>query len=157
MALKTTGLKKRKKKGPPSLARPPKRKYPTIPPGDWNGKPVGPGRPKKPPVGVKPGPGKPDPKKPKKPPQYQPPGKKPVAPPKHETKPRPIKGKPIPGLKPKPGPGKGKPNFGGYVKSHPDLAAAFKKHKAKGGTGTAASWGKRHYEKHGKKEKRKLS
>jgi hypothetical protein len=68
-------------------------------------------------------------------------------------------GKP-PGKKPKP-PGKpvkeGKPNFGGYVKSHPDLAAAFKKHKAKGGTGTAASWGKRHYEKHGKKEKRKLS
>jgi len=98
---------------------------------------------------------KPKPKPKPKPPQYKPPGKK-KPPPK--AKPRPIKGKPIPGLKPKPGkPSKGKPNFGGYVAKHKDLAEAYKKHKAKGGKGTAAEWGKRHYEKHGKKEKRKLS
>ena len=148
MAVKTVGLKKRKKKGPPSIAK--------KPPKYWTGKPVGPGRPKKPPVGVKPGPGKPEkpsPKKPKKPPVYKPkpPGKKPPQP-KKPPKKYPEIG--IPGLKPgKPG----KPNYGGYVSKHKDLADAYKKHKAKGGTGTAAEWGKKHYDKHGKKEKRKLS
>ena len=158
MALKTTGLKKRKKKVPPSLVRKPRRppKYVTGP--EW-GEIVRPA-PGKPIKGPKPRP-KPTPEtkpRPKpKPPQYKPPGKQ-KPPPKAETKPRPVKGKPIPGLKPKPGkPPKGKPNFGNYVSRHADLAKAFKKHKAKGGTGTAASWGKAHYEKYGKKEKRKLS
>ena len=157
MALKTTGLKKRKKKVPPSLVRKPRRppKYVTGP--EW-GEIVGPA-PKKPP------------RKKKKPPVYKP---RPPIPPK---KPVPGKPKPRPPIPPK-GPGKppkrpgpaphrpgpppkgtkpGKPNFGGYVSRHADLAKAFKKHKAKGGTGTAASWGKAHYEKYGKKEKRKLS
>ena len=150
MAVKTTGLKKRKKKGPPSLAK--------KPPKYWTGKPVGPGRPKKPPVKERPG-------KPEKPPVRYPPVKKPK-PPIGPGKPP---GKPGIGLpKPRP-PGKkppqpkppvkkpGKPNFGGYVAKHKDLAEAYKKHKAKGGTGTKESWGKAHYEKHGKKEKRKLS
>ena len=148
MALKTTGLKKRKKKGPPSLAK--------KPPKYWTGKPVGPGRPKKPPVGVKPGPGKPEkprPKKPKKPPVYKP---RPPIPPK---KPGPGKPKPRPRPKPTPEtkPTKGKPNFGGYVSRHADLAKAFEKHKKAGGKGTKESWGKMHYERHGKREKRKLS
>ena len=133
MALKTTGLKKRKKKGPPSVDK--------KPPKYWTGKPVGPKRPKKPPV-KKPGPGKPEkprPKKPKKPPVYKP-----------RPKPRP---KPTPETKPT----KGKPNFGGYVSRHADLAKAFEKHKKAGGKGTKESWGKMHYERHGKREKRKLS
>jgi hypothetical protein len=141
MVLKTTGLKKRKKKGPPSLAK--------KPPKYWTGKPVGPGRPKKPPVGVKPGPGKPI-KGPKKPG----PGKPPKKPGPGKPKPRPPTKRPGPAPK---GTKPGKPNFGGYVSRHADLAKAFKKHKAKGGTGTAAEWGKKHYEKYGKKEKRKLS
>ena len=141
MALKTTGLKKRKKKGPPSVAK--------KPPKHWTGKPVGPGRPKKPPVGVKkpepykPGPGKPEKPRPKKPGPGKP-KKRPPIPPK-----RPVL---TPGKPPK-----GKPNFGNYVSKHKDLAEAYKKHKAKGGKGTKESWGKMHYEKHGKKEKRKLS
>ena len=153
MAVKTTGLKKRKKKGPPSVGK--------KPPKYWTGKPVGPGRPKKPPVGVKPKPIKgpkipglkpgPGPKKPGKPgiglPKPRPPGKKPPQPKPEVKKP----GPPPKGTKP------GKPNFGGYVSKHKDLAEAYKKHKAKGGAGTKESWGKAHYEKHGKKEKRKLS
>ena len=151
MALKTTGLRKRKKKGPPSLAK--------KPPKYWTGKPVGPGRPKKPPVGVKPGPGKPEkprPKKPKKPPVYKPrpPVKKPKPPGKPPKRPGPAPHRPGPppkGTKP------GKPNFGGYVSRHADLAKAFEKHKKAGGKGTKESWGKMHYERHGKREKRKLS
>ena len=94
----------------------------------------------------KPGPG---PKKPGKPPVKKP--KPPGKPPKRPGPPPKRPGPPPKGTKP------GKPNFGGYVKKHPDLAAAFKKHKAKGGTGTASEWGERHYKAHGKREKRKLS
>ena len=94
----------------------------------------------------KPGPG---PKKPGKPPVKKP--KPPGKPPKRPGPPPKRPGPPPKGTKP------GKPNFGGYVSKHKDLAEAYKKHKAKGGTGTAAEWGKKHYDKHGKKEKRKLS
>ena len=95
----------------------------------------------------------------------KPPRKKPGPPPKKPGKP----GKPGLGLptqpKPRPPgkapvdakvpPKKGGGGFGGYVKKHPDLAKAFKRHKAAGGKGTAASWGASHYKKHGKKEGRK--
>ena len=149
MALLTTGLKKRKKlKKASSVSKipaPPKSKL-KKPPKYWTGQPVGPGKP--PTKRPKPiGPGKPPrkkpgppPKKPGKPPQYspglpkpRPPGKTPVDPPKKGG------------------------GFGGYVKKYPDLAAAYKKHKKAGGKSSAAAWGKSHYEKHGKKEKRKLS
>ena len=91
----------------------------------------GPTKPKKKPGGPKP---KPKPK---------PPGKAPV-------RPRPVP----PGAK---APPKKRGGYGGYVDKYPDLAKAYKKHKKAGGKSSAAAWGKKHYEKHGKKEKRKLS
>jgi hypothetical protein len=94
----------------------------------------------------------------------KPPRKKPGPPPKRPGKP----GKPsigLPGPPRPPGktpvdakvPPKKGGGFGGYVKKYPDLASAYKKHKAAGGKSSASAWGKRHYEKHGKKERRKLS
>jgi len=47
--------------------------------------------------------------------------------------------------------------FQEYVMKYPDLMEAYKKHKSKGGKGDIKSWGKLHYERHGKKEGRKLS
>ena len=171
MALKTTGLKKRKKKGSDIVYTkgPGAKKRPKLGgPGFWYEDPKKP-RPKKPPVRVKPGPGKPI-KGPKIPGLKPSPGKPPGLPPKKPGKPGiggpgkpPGKAPKRPGPAPnRPGPPPkgtkpGKPNFGGYVKKHPDLAAAFKKHKAKGGTGPASEWGERHYKAHGKREKRKLS
>ena len=93
---------------------------------------------------------KPGPQAMKKPPKSKP--GKPV-----NARPKPVGPKPTPPKKPNPKVKPKKGGFGGYVAKYPDLAKAFKKHKAKGGKGTAASWGKSHYERHGKKEKRKLS
>ena len=47
--------------------------------------------------------------------------------------------------------------FQEYVMKYPDLMEAYKKHKSKGGKGDITSWGKLHYERHGKKEGRKFS
>jgi len=47
--------------------------------------------------------------------------------------------------------------FQEYVMKYPDLMEAYKKHKSKGGKGDIKSWGKLHYDRHGKKEGRKLS
>ena len=39
---------------------------------------------------------------------------------------------------------------------YPDLMEAYKKHKSKGGKGNIKSWGKLHYDRHGKKEEEKF-
>ena len=152
MALTTKGLKKpRKRYGPGGrLIRPPVRKKPGVQTAPIKKKPV-----KKKPGGPQAQPAPPGWKPPKKKPTPilgAPPKKKPGPKPPQHAKPTPVPNKPI---KKKPPPKKG--GFAGYVKKHPDLAKAYKKHKAAGGKSSAAAWGKRHYEKHGKKEKRKLS
>ena len=163
MALKTTGLKKRKKKGPqrPGYTKGPgHRKGPDKQTAPTSGDKTHPSSSWKPKPKKKPSPGPsetggnfmPMPKIKPKPgaPKLKPVGPKPKPKPRPKPKPIPPK-KPNPKIKPKKG------GFGGYVAKYPDLAKAFAKHKKAGGAGTAASWGKRHYEKHGKKEKRKLS
>jgi hypothetical protein len=54
------------------------------------------------------------------------------------------------------GPEVGANPFESYVGSYPDLAAAFKRYKSQGGRGDISDWGKRHYDKYGRNEKRKI-
>jgi len=62
---------------------------------------------------------------------------------------------PTPPTKPNIGPEWSSKNpFEDYVRKYPDLMAAYKKHKSKGGKGDASSWGKLHFDRHGKNEKR---
>ena len=141
MAVKTTGLKTGKRR----------KKY------DSAGRLISPGLIKKPVSRVKKKPAPQSVNMPTHKPGAQklkPVGPKPKSSTQSKPKPRP---KPTPAKKPNPKIKPKKGGFGGYVAKYPDLAKAFKKHKDAGGKGTAASWGKSHYEKHGKKEKRKLS
>ena len=47
-------------------------------------------------------------------------------------------------------------DFSNYVRNYGDLANAFKKYQAGGGTGDINSWGRLHYKKHGQREGRKV-
>lgn len=52
----------------------------------------------------------------------------------------------------------GKADYAGYVRTNPDLAAAFAKERDEsGGTLTIDEWGKRHYDTYGEKEGRQLT